>query len=94
MGIVLHVAEIEAASHFYQSLGFVQTAAFTLLVPDLATVYQSVRAAGLEILLEPMNEFYGDRVVMFLDPNGYEWKISQTIAEVSKADVGEIIAAT
>ncbi len=41
-----------------------------------------------------MNEFYGDRVVMFLDPNGYEWKISQTIAEVSKADVGEIIAAT
>ncbi len=143
MGMVLHVSDIDAASRFYQSLGFVQTAAFpqsdgelavaflsygpctlllgrrdqlhyenaararrvrrgphglgiviTLLVPDLATVYETVRASGIEILLEPVDEFYGDRVFMFLDGDGYEWKISQTVSLVSDDEIAAIIAAS
>jgi len=64
----------------------------TLLVPDLHKVYTAVRKAGLEILLEPIDEFYGDRVFMFLDPDGYEWKIAQTIKQVSLEEVAEIVA--
>ena len=64
----------------------------TLLVPDLHKVYTAVRKAGLEILLEPIDEFYGDRVFMFLDPDGYEWKISQTIKQASLEEVAEIVA--
>jgi uncharacterized glyoxalase superfamily protein PhnB len=64
----------------------------TLLVPDLQKVYKAVKKAGLEILLEPVDEFYGDRVFMFLDPNGFEWKISQTIKQVSPEEVAEIVA--
>ena len=64
----------------------------TLLVPDLQTVYHAVKEAGLEILLEPVEEFYGDRVFMFLDPDGYEWKISQTIKQVSQEEVAKIVA--
>ena len=64
----------------------------TLLVPDLQTVYQAVKEAGLEILLEPVEEFYGDRVFMFLDSDGYEWKISQTIKQVSHEEVAKIVA--
>ena len=64
----------------------------TLLVPDLQKVYTVVQKAGLEILLEPVDEFYGDRVFMFLDPDGYEWKISQTIKQVSLEEVAEIVA--
>jgi uncharacterized glyoxalase superfamily protein PhnB len=64
----------------------------TLLVPDLEKVYNAVRSAGLEILLEPVDEFYGDRVFMFLDPDDYEWKISQTIRQVSPKEVAEIVA--
>ena len=67
-------------------------ATLTLLVPDLQKVYQAVKKAGLEILLEPVDEFYGDRVFMFLDPDGYEWKISQTIRQVSPEEVAEIVA--
>jgi hypothetical protein len=91
---VLHVKDIVAASRFYQSLGFTQTAAYQradgeltvaflsfgpctiLLVPDLKRVYTAVRAAKLEILLEPVDEFYGDRVFMFLDADGYEWRFA------------------
>ena len=64
----------------------------TLLVPDLHTVYTTVKEAGLEILLEPIDEFYGDRVFMFLDADGYEWKTSQTIKQVSLEEVTEIVA--
>ncbi len=64
----------------------------TLLVPDLEKVYKAVKKAGVEILLEPMEEFYGDRVFMFVDLDGYEWKISQTIKQVSLDEVAEIVA--
>jgi uncharacterized glyoxalase superfamily protein PhnB len=64
----------------------------TLLVPDLQKIYQAAKKAGVEILLEPVDEFYGDRVFMFLDPDGYEWKISQTIKQVSLDEVAEIVA--
>ena len=67
-------------------------ATLTLFVPDLQKVYQAVKKAGLEILLEPVDEFYGDRVFMFLDTDGYEWKISQTIRQVSPEEVAEIVA--
>jgi hypothetical protein len=29
---------------------------------------------------------------MFLDPDGYEWKISQTIKQVSLEEVAEVVA--
>ena len=64
----------------------------TLLVPDLQTAYQAVKASGLEILLEPVEEFYGDRVFMFLDPDGYEWKIPQTVKQVNLEEVAKIVA--
>ena len=64
----------------------------TLQVPDLQTVYQAVKEARLEILLEPVEEFYGDRVFMFLDRDGYEWKISQTVKQVRLEEVAKIVA--
>ena len=64
----------------------------TLLVADLEKVYKAVKKAGVEILLEPIEEFYGDRVFMFVDAEGYEWKISETIKEVSLEEVAEIVA--
>jgi uncharacterized glyoxalase superfamily protein PhnB len=64
----------------------------TLLVPDLEKAYKAVKKAGVEILLEPVEEFYGDRVFMFVDPDGYEWKISQTIKQVSFDEVTAIVA--
>ena len=51
-----------------------------LQVEDLASAYNLVRRENLEVLAEPVNEYYGDRVLFFLDPFGYEWKISQPIA--------------
>ena len=51
-----------------------------LQVDNLASVYDFVRREQLEVLAEPCDEYYGDRVFFFLDPFGYEWKISQPIS--------------
>jgi uncharacterized glyoxalase superfamily protein PhnB len=64
----------------------------TLLVPDVDKVFDAARKAGVQILLEPTDEFYGDRVFMFIDPDGYEWKISQTIRTVSLAEVKKVVS--
>ncbi len=45
-------------------------------VQNVDEVCSRLRAEGVEILCEPTNEFYGDRVFLFLDPFGYEWKVS------------------
>jgi uncharacterized glyoxalase superfamily protein PhnB len=50
-----------------------------LQVDNLASVYDFVCREQLEVLAEPVDEYYGDRVFFFLDPFGYEWKISQPI---------------
>ena len=50
-----------------------------LQVDSLEDVYDFVRREKLEVLAEPVDEYYGDRVFFFLDPFGYEWKISQPI---------------
>jgi uncharacterized glyoxalase superfamily protein PhnB len=58
-----------------------------LLVEDLAAIYDLVREQGLPILLEPVDEYYGDRVFFFLDPFGFEWKIAQQIETLSEDEV-------
>jgi uncharacterized glyoxalase superfamily protein PhnB len=50
-----------------------------LQVDNLASVYDFVCREKLQVLAEPIDEYYGDRVFIFLDPFGYEWKISQPI---------------
>jgi uncharacterized glyoxalase superfamily protein PhnB len=50
-----------------------------LQTDNLASVYDFVCREKLEVLAEPVDEYYGDRVFFFLDPFGYEWKISQPI---------------
>lgn len=42
-------------------------------------IYSKVKEKGLSILYEPANEWYGDKVFLFIDPFGYEWKVSQKL---------------
>lgn len=51
-----------------------------LQTEDLVADYELVQGKGLEILAAPTDEYYGDRAFFFVDPFGYEWKISQPIS--------------
>lgn len=78
---VSHYAGSERAETIRQSRANQRGIGITLLlqVDNLAEIYEFVLRQQLPILAEPMDEFYGDRVFFFIDPFGYEWKISQPI---------------
>ena len=50
-----------------------------LQTDNLDSIYKMVQKEGLNILYEPTDEWYGDKVFLFLDPFGYEWKVSQPL---------------
>ncbi|MEM7444193.1 MAG: VOC family protein [Pseudomonadota bacterium] len=43
-------------------------------------------AAGAEIVREPEDQFYGDRVYAVKDPEGHVWTFAQTVRIVSRED--------
>jgi uncharacterized glyoxalase superfamily protein PhnB len=65
-----------------------------LQVDNLASVYEFVCREKLEVLAEPLDEYYGDRVFLLLDPFGYEWKISQPIPANTPPRQGRAIRVT
>lgn len=67
--------QIKSAASTDRGLGVI----FILQTDDLDAIVKIVQAQGLEILYGPADEWYGDRVILFLDPFGYEWKASQPL---------------
>lgn len=51
-------------------------------VPDVEAVYATVQDAGLDVIYDLSDEFYGERVFMFVDADGYEWKVCQRTEDV------------
>ena len=56
------------------------------MVDDLDVTYRYCTEEGCEITCEPMNEAWGVRVFVCLDPFGYEWEFSQPIPGMEPAD--------
>jgi uncharacterized glyoxalase superfamily protein PhnB len=44
------------------------------------------RAAGAAIVMEPADQFYGDRTYMAKDPEGHVWSFAQTLRYVTRED--------
>jgi len=49
------------------------------------------RAAGATIVMEPADQFYGDRVYRALDPEGHAWAFSSHVRDVTRAEAEEAI---
>lgn len=44
------------------------------------------RAAGFEIVMEPADQFYGDRTYRCRDPQGHIWTVGQTVKPVTREE--------
>ncbi|WP_306589542.1 VOC family protein [Geothrix sp. 21YS21S-4] len=62
-------------------------AGFYLYVPDTDAVYAAALAAGGTSLMEPSDQFYGDRNAGVLDPWGNHWWIATHIEDVDEAEI-------
>lgn len=45
------------------------------------------RQAGAKIVMEPADQFYGDRSYIATDPEGHYWTFSQPVREVSRQEM-------
>jgi uncharacterized glyoxalase superfamily protein PhnB len=45
------------------------------------------RLAGAKIVMEPTDQFYGDRTYVATDLEGHYWTFAQTVREVSREDM-------
>ena len=68
-------------------------AGFYLYVPDTDATYQAALAAGGVSLMEPSDQFYGDRNAGVQDPWGNNWWIATHIEDVDEAEVQRRMAA-
>lgn len=62
-------------------------AAIYLYVPDTDATYQRAVAAGGKSLMEPANQFYGDRNAGVADPMGNYWWIGTHVEDVSPEEL-------
>ncbi len=66
---------------------------FYLYVPDTDATYAAALAAGGASLLEPADQFYGDRNAGVQDPWGNNWWIATHIEDVDEAEIQRRMAA-
>lgn len=60
---------------------------YYLYVNDCDAVYQRALAAGATSLMEPANQFYGDRNAGITDPSGNQWFIATHVEDVSGEEI-------
>lgn len=53
---------------------------------DVDAHCERARAAGMEIVMAPATQFYGDRTYRARDPEGHIWTVAQTVAAVSREE--------
>ncbi|TKT74023.1 VOC family protein [Afipia massiliensis] len=58
-----------------------------LYVPDADAAYQKAIKAGGTSIMEPSNQFYGDRSGGVKDPAGNSWFVGTHVEDVSAADL-------
>ena len=46
-------------------------------VPNLDDYYRRVKAGGARIMDEPKDQYWGDRTMSLVDPQGYLWTFAQ-----------------
>ncbi len=63
--------------------------ALFVYVEDVDDVFRRAVDAGAQVLEEPQDRFYGDRVAMFDDPFGHRWNIATHIEDVSPEEMEE-----
>ncbi len=58
-------------------------------VPDVDSMHRRAVAAGATVLMEPADQFYGERNSGITDPCGNSWWISTQIEELSFEEIEE-----
>ena len=65
---------------------------FYVYCPDVDALTAQARKAGAEVLAEPEDMFWGDRMAQLRDPDGYLWSFATVVGEFDPSKVPEGLA--
>ena len=63
------------------------TVAIHLYVDDCDAMTAQMKRNGAEVLMEPMDMFWGERFARVRDPFGHEWGITTHLRDMAPADI-------
>ena len=63
--------------------------AIHLYVEDTDAVYRKAVEVGAMSVMEPSNQFYGDREAFVIDPSGNHWYIATRVENVSEEEISK-----
>jgi PhnB protein len=69
-----------------------KTACLGIYVKDCDAIFQKALSAGARALIEPADQFYGDRSGRFVDPYGNEWIVTTHNKDVSEKEMKQAMA--
>ena len=58
-----------------------------LYVEDVDAIVQSASKAGAEVLRQPEDQFWGDRLGVIADPYGHVWLVATRVEDLSPEEV-------
>ena len=58
-----------------------------LHVDDVDAMTEQAVSAGAKLIMEPKDQFYGERAAKVLDPFGHEWLLGSHIEDVSREEM-------
>lgn len=74
--------------------GLNTTSTHVAVATDIDAHCERARAAGAEILVEPSDQFYGDRVYRAKDLEGHHWTFAMHVRDVTRAEAEAAIGAS
>ena len=76
------------------SSGAVDSLSLYVYVPDVDALAARAERGGAKVLQRPADQFWGDRIAVFKDPDGYHWTFATNVGEFDarKAPQGLVTA--
>ena len=84
---VIMISETSPHNNQTPYSGTCRNVCFMVYVDDVDAASQMALSAGMKLIKEVQNQFYGDRAGTFEDPFGHVWTISTHVEDVSVAEV-------
>lgn len=87
-GVIMVGSEWEDWTRSPASLGGKNTQRVHVrLQRDIDQHFARACQAGAKVIMEPKDQFYGDRTYVVTDPEGHYWSFAQTVRNLTKQDM-------
>lgn len=73
--------------HLQPQTGFYRPVSFMLYVPDVDAAAEKALSAGMKMIQEVRDQFYGDRTGTFEDPFGHVWTLGTHVEDVTPEEI-------